>query len=84
MTEQYDIDQIRQSPRQFVELQCVEWLSDKVVVLKEELSKWKSGELQCASLDLLNENIRLKQQLAISSSRHKSLIAKLRNLLPEP
>jgi hypothetical protein len=33
---------------------------------------------------LLNENIRLKQQLAISSSRLKSLIAKLRNLLPEP
>lgn len=34
----YDIEQIRQSPRQFVDLETVEWLSDRVMILEQRLA----------------------------------------------
>lgn len=34
-----DIEEIRQSPRQFVDLETVEWLSDRVMVLEMQLAE---------------------------------------------
>jgi hypothetical protein len=34
----YDIDEIRQSPRQFVDLETVEWLGDRVITLEQQLA----------------------------------------------
>lgn len=37
----YDIEAIRQSPRQFVDLETVEWLSDRAIILEEQLAERK-------------------------------------------
>jgi hypothetical protein len=34
-----DIEAIRQSPRQYVDLETVEWLSDYAMILEQQLSK---------------------------------------------
>lgn len=75
-----DIEAIRQSPRQYVDLETVEWLSDRVMILEEQLSVKEAASLSAERNALLNEGklIEAQKQIKVLRDAIKTLHHNLR------